>query len=182
MKGKPGDTGSGGAPHVGNSAAPERDLREFSMSLPMHLLRAREAVMRHFRNSLRAHHVTEQQWRVIRAISSAGEADVNDLVRLTFLLGPSLSRILRTLEASGHIKRRSDKEDQRRSVLSLTEKGKELIRQHTPQSVQIYERIAEAYGHERLQLLQTMLAELETSMNSFNILPDTEDAATDLIE
>nr|WP_247876814.1 homoprotocatechuate degradation operon regulator HpaR [Ochrobactrum sp. CM-21-5] len=152
------------------------------MSLPMHLLRAREAVMRHFRNSLRAHHVTEQQWRVIRAISSAGEADVNDLVRLTFLLGPSLSRILRTLEASGHIKRRSDKEDQRRSVLSLTEKGKELIRQHTPQSVQIYERIAEAYGHERLQLLQTMLAELETSMNSFNILPDTEDAATDLIE
>ncbi|MEJ5022853.1 homoprotocatechuate degradation operon regulator HpaR [Ochrobactrum vermis] len=175
MKGKQGD---------GNRSAPERDLRDFSMSLPMHLLRAREAVMRHFRNSLREHHVTEQQWRVIRAISSAGEADVdvNDLVRLTFLLGPSLSRILRTLETSGHIKRRTDKDDQRRSVLSLTEKGKELIRQHTPQSAQIYERIAETYGHERLQLLQIMLAELETSMNSFNILPDTEDDPSNLNE
>src|SRR5690554_5466389 len=61
---------------------PESDLRAFSMSLPMSLLRAREAVMRHFRISLREHQVTEQQWRVIRAISSADEADVNDLVRM----------------------------------------------------------------------------------------------------
>src|SRR5690606_41352240 len=78
-----------------------------SSDLPMHLLRAREAVMRHFRNSLREHHVTEQQWRVIRAISSSGEADVNDLVRLTFLLGPSLSRILdrkSTRLNSSHVK------------------------------------------------------------------------------
>lgn len=157
-----------------NQSAHESDLRDFSMSLPMSLLRAREAVMRHFRMSLREHHVTEQQWRVIRAISAAGDADVdvNDLVRLTFLLGPSLSRILRGLEASGHIRRRTDEEDQRRSVLSLTEKGKELIRRHTPQSAQIYQRIAEAYGEERLKLLQTMLAELETSMNSFNIVPE----------
>ncbi|MCQ9148137.1 homoprotocatechuate degradation operon regulator HpaR [Brucella sp. BTU2] len=182
MKEKQNDSGSAGEAHGDNRHAPERDLREFSMSLPMHLLRAREAVMRHFRNSLREHHVTEQQWRVIRAISSSGEADVNDLVRLTFLLGPSLSRILRTLETSGHIKRRTDKEDQRRSVLSLTDKGQELIRQHTPQSVQIYERIAEAYGHERLQQLQTMLAELETTMNSFNILPDMEETETGLME
>ncbi|MBD9375231.1 homoprotocatechuate degradation operon regulator HpaR [Rhizobium sp. ARZ01] len=168
-------------PPEDNRSTPESDLRDFSTSLPMSLLRAREAVMRHFRMSLREHHVTEQQWRVMRAISSAGEADVNDLVRLTFLLGPSLSRILRTLDASGHIKRRTDEDDQRRSVLSLTEKGQELIRQHTPQSAQIYQRIAEAYGEQRLKLLQTMLAELETSMNSFNILPDTEYAAGDVI-
>lgn len=154
---------------------PAQDLRDFSMSLPMSLMRAREAVMRHFRMSLREHHVTEQQWRVIRAISSAGELDVNELVRQTFLLGPSLSRILRTLETSGHISRRTDEDDQRRSVLSLTAKGHELIREHTPQSAQIYQRITEAYGEERLQLLQSMLAELETSMNSFNIVPDTQE-------
>lgn len=162
---------------AGSESSPVQDLRDFSMSLPMSLMRAREAVMRHFRMSLREHHVTEQQWRVIRAISSAGELDVNELVRQTFLLGPSLSRILRTLEASGHISRRTDEEDQRRSVLSLTAKGHELIREHTPQSAQIYQRITEAYGEERLQLLQSMLAELETSMNSFNIVPDTEEDA-----
>lgn len=137
------------------------DLRAFSTSLPMSLLRARESVMQHFRKSLRTHGVTEQQWRVIRAISAAGELDVNELVRRTLLLGPSLSRILRGLETSGHIKRRIDAEDHRRNVLSLTDKGEDLIRQHAPQSRYIYEQIAEAYGAEKLELLQSLLLDLE---------------------
>src|SRR5208283_3623306 len=45
-------------------------MREFSRSLPMSLLRAREAVMRHFRPSLRRHGLTEQQWRILRALAA----------------------------------------------------------------------------------------------------------------
>ena len=44
-------------------------MRTFSQSLPMALLRAREAVMRRFRPGLRCHGVTEQQWRVLRALA-----------------------------------------------------------------------------------------------------------------
>ena len=44
-------------------------MREFSRSLPMSLLRAREAVMRQFRPSLREHGLTEQQWRILRALA-----------------------------------------------------------------------------------------------------------------
>lgn len=66
-------------------------LREFSRSLPMALLRAREAVMRHFRPSLRAFDVTEQQWRVLRALSAIPEIEVTELANATFLLAPSLS-------------------------------------------------------------------------------------------
>lgn len=142
------------------------ELRDFSTSLPMSLLRARETVMQHFRKSLRTHGVTEQQWRVIRAISAAGELDVNELVRRTLLLGPSLSRILRILEKGGYIKRRIDADDQRRNVLSLTTEGEELIRQHAPQSRYIYEQIADAYGSEKLKLLQSMLIDLEHSLNN----------------
>ena len=43
-------------------------LREFDRSLPMALLRAREAVMARFRPLFRLHGVTEQQWRVLRAL------------------------------------------------------------------------------------------------------------------
>jgi DNA-binding MarR family transcriptional regulator len=45
-------------------------MREFSRSLPMSLLRAREAVMRQFRPSLREHGLTEQQWRILRALAA----------------------------------------------------------------------------------------------------------------
>lgn len=144
-------------------------------SLPMALLRAREAVMRHFRASLRAHQITEQQWRVIRAISSAGEIEVSDLAKNTYLLGPSLSRILKTLEKNGYIERRTSKEDQRRSVLSLAPLGVGLIAAHMPESTRIYEQVAQAYGHEKLELLQAMLKDFERAMNSFNIIEDDED-------
>jgi len=45
-------------------------MREFSRSLPMSLLRAREAVMRQFRPALRRHDLTEQQWRILRALAA----------------------------------------------------------------------------------------------------------------
>jgi len=47
-------------------AGPRRvPMREFSRSLPMSLLRAREAVMRHFRPSLRHHGLTAQPDAVV---------------------------------------------------------------------------------------------------------------------
>src|SRR5580658_2999959 len=97
-------------------------MREFSRSLPMSLLRAREAVMRQFRPSLRRHRLTEQQWRILRALAEVEAIEVTELARTAFLLGPSLSRILRDLEARQLIERRTAKTDQRRAVVSISEK------------------------------------------------------------
>src|SRR6201986_5651230 len=91
-------------------------MREFSRSLPMSLLRAREAVMRQFRPSLRNHGLTEQQWRILRALSAVEAIEVTELARVAFLLGPSLSRILRDLEARDLIDRRTAKADLRRGL------------------------------------------------------------------
>ena len=60
----------------------------------MALLRTREAVMWLFRPGLRSRGVTEQQWRILRALAHAGPLEVTELADATFLLGPSLSRIL----------------------------------------------------------------------------------------
>ena len=75
----------------------------------MSLLRAREAVMRQFRPSLRNHGLTEQQWRILRALTAVDNIEVTELARTAFLLGPSLSRILRDLEARHLIERRTRK-------------------------------------------------------------------------
>src|ERR1051326_7374028 len=92
-------------------AAHRVPMREFSRSLPMSLLRAREAVMRQFRPSLRRHELTEQQWRILRALSATDAIEVTELARTAFLLGPSLSRILRDLEGRRLIERRTDAVD-----------------------------------------------------------------------
>ncbi|MDU2926702.1 MAG: homoprotocatechuate degradation operon regulator HpaR, partial [Bradyrhizobium sp.] len=51
-------------------------MRDFSQSLPMALLRAREAVMRQFRPILRQHGLTEQQWRILRALAAVDAIEV----------------------------------------------------------------------------------------------------------
>jgi len=141
-------------------------MRDFSQSLPMALLRAREAVMRQFRPSLRQHGLTEQQWRILRALAAVDVIEVTELARVAFLLGPSLSRILRDLEARGLIQRQADRRDLRRGVLSISAKGLKLIAQVAPSSEAIYASIASRYGERKLAALHKMLSELEESMGS----------------
>jgi homoprotocatechuate degradation regulator HpaR len=149
------------------SKAPARTvpIRDFSRSLPMSLLRAREAVMRQFRPSLRDHGLTEQQWRILRALASTDTIEVTELAQLAFLLGPSLSRILRDLEARGLVERRVAKADQRRGLLSISAKGLKLIETVAPSSEAIYASITRRYGARRLGELQEMLHALETSLS-----------------
>jgi homoprotocatechuate degradation regulator HpaR len=144
-------------------------MREFSRSLPMSLLRAREAVMRHFRTSLRGHGLTEQQWRILRALSSIDAIEVTELARLAFLLGPSLSRILRDLEARHLIERRTAKADLRRGVVSISEKGLKLIEAVAPSSEAIYAAITRRYGARKLGELQDMLHALESALSELEV-------------
>src|SRR5882724_12423761 len=150
----------------GSIPAPARrvPMREFSRSLPMSLLRAREAVMRQFRPSLRQHGLTEQQWRILRALAAIESVEVTELARVAFLLGPSLSRILRDLEARRLIERKTAKADLRRGVVSISDKGLKLMEAVAPSSEAIYAAITKRYGARRLAELQDMLAELEASL------------------
>lgn len=136
-------------------------LRHFSKSLPMSLLRAREAVMRQFRPSLRSFGLTEQQWRVLRALSSVSRIEVTDLARATFLLGPSLSRILQDLETRELVIRDVIPADLRRGLISISPSGQTLIETATPRSEEIYREISARFGAENLATLQSLLRQLE---------------------
>src|ERR1700761_2826019 len=154
----------------GGGGPPRRvPMREFSRSLPMSLLRAREAVMRQFRPSLRKHDLTEQQWRILRALSAVDAIEVTELARTAFLLGPSLSRILRDLEARQLIERRTAKVDLRRGVVSISQKGLKLIELVAPTSEFIYAAITQRYGAQKLAELQNMLTALESSLAALEV-------------
>jgi homoprotocatechuate degradation regulator HpaR len=151
------------------NAAHRVPMREFSRSLPMSLLRAREAVMRQFRPSLRRHDLTEQQWRILRALSATDAIEVTELARTAFLLGPSLSRILRDLEARKLIERKTAKTDLRRGVVSISEKGVKLMEVVAPSSEAIYTAITKRYGAKKLAELQDMLGALEASLSGLGL-------------
>jgi homoprotocatechuate degradation regulator HpaR len=139
-------------------------MRAFSNSLPMALLRAREAVMRRFRPDLRRHGVTEQQWRVLRALAGRTALEITQLAAETCLLPPSLSRILPQLEARGFVVRQTVPNDLRRASVALSAAGSALIAAHAPQSEAAYRAIEQRFGSERLTQLFDLLRQLEHSL------------------
>lgn len=141
-------------------------LRSFSRSLPMSLLLAREAVIQRFRSSLHLFGITEQQWRVLRALNTVAEIEVTALARATSLLAPSLSRILKDLASRGLILRWADEDDMRKSLIAISPDGTRLIDAIAPFSDEIYAEITSTFGEENLAALQDLLKELTRVTNA----------------
>jgi len=136
-------------------------LRPFERSLPMALMRAREAVMREFRPRLATHELTEQQWRVLRALNTQeAPLTTRELSEMTFLLSPSLSRITANLANRGLLNRDANPSDQRSSLLSLSHDGKVLLSAMAANSESGYRAIEESFGQDRLELLYNLLDDL----------------------
>ena len=132
-------------------------MRSFSRSLPMQLMRAREAVMQRFRPHLRSHGITDQQWRIIRVLVEIEELEILDLSARCCLHPASLSRILPNLDAAGLIVRRAHAQDLRRVIVSITPQGHRLFDTIAPVSEKIYAEIARDIGPERLAQLYRAL-------------------------
>jgi homoprotocatechuate degradation regulator HpaR len=131
--------------------------RSTGRSLPILLLRAREAVMARYRPILAAHGVTEQQWRVIRVLGEAGPLDAAELSERCCILTQSLTRILRTMQTRGLVTRGRDADDGRRRPVRLTPRARAMLRAITPQTLEIYRVLEERYGARRLDRLLDML-------------------------
>lgn len=129
-------------------------------SVPIMLVRAREAVMARFRPLLVDHGLSEQQWRVIRALAESDEVDATQVAERACVLPPSLTRIIRTLEARELIGRRTDAGDRRRVLLSLTPGGIELMTRLTLEGSAGYVDFIQRFGAERIETLLELLNDL----------------------
>ncbi len=146
---------------------PDADsLPPMAESLPVRLMRAREAVMSRIRPILRGHGVTEQQWRVLCTVRDLKETEITALAERVFLLPPSLSRILRDLEARGLMVRRSSVQDQRRALVSVTPAAEALIQRVEPSLLEVRLQMRQLLGADRLRALGDLLDELEAALGS----------------
>jgi homoprotocatechuate degradation regulator HpaR len=134
--------------------------RQTRRSLPMALLRAREAVMVNFRPMLGKFDVTEQQWRVVRVVAEAGKLAATEVAARASILAPSLTRMIRSLEERKFIRRSKDAGDGRRVMLEIAPAGAKLIERASPESLAIYDRLEREFGKAKLETLLDLLDEL----------------------
>ncbi len=141
-------------------------IRPFRRSLPMQLMRVRELVMQRFRPNLNAHGLTDQQWRIIRALAEEEALEILEVSSRCCIHPASLSRILPKLEAEGYLSRRTNKADQRRVIVSLTAAGKRFFETISPESETIYEALEQEIGSELLERLYQELDAVADALSS----------------
>jgi homoprotocatechuate degradation regulator HpaR len=126
--------------------APERPF--LRRNLPLLLLQAREGVLAQFRPILRAHGVTEQQWRIIRVLVERGPMEPRELVVQCCISSPSLTGVLLRMEVLGLIERARLAADQRRMRVTATPKAQALAQAMAQPIEAVYRQLeARLAGH-----------------------------------
>jgi homoprotocatechuate degradation regulator HpaR len=115
-------------------------------NLPLLLLQAREQVIARFRPMLNEHGITEQQWRIVRALLDTGPLEPREIGELCRISSPSLAGVLSRMEEIGYIKRKRFVHDQRRVRVSLTSLSRALAARMAPHIEATYRDIENVIG------------------------------------
>jgi homoprotocatechuate degradation regulator HpaR len=126
-------------------------------NLPLLLLQARERVISHFRPILNAHGFTEQQWRIVRVLLEVPALEPREIGELCAISSPSMAGVLERMEQAGYVSRRRVEHDQRRVLVSLTPKSRELAARMAPQIDATYRRLETTLGADFSARLQETL-------------------------
>ena len=119
---------------------------ELPRNLPLLFMQARDVVFAAFRPILNDAGLTEQQWRVIRALYELEPLEPNQICDVCLILSPSLAGILARMEKLGLIRKSRVKNDQRRVLIRLTAKSRALVEKVVPLIVEQYRLIERATG------------------------------------
>ena len=143
----------------------EKTLKHRNLALL--LLQARECVMSNFRRILNHHGLTEQQWRVIRAISDNGAPmEQWQICATCHILSPSLAGVLVRMEDMQLVQRTRVDTDQRRLLVALTPKSRVLIKAIAPLIEQQYANLEAGMGADNVGNLYDALDRFLTQRDS----------------
>lgn len=116
-------------------------------NLALLLLQVRECVMGNFRRILNHYGLTEQQWRIIRAICDYNAPmEQWQICETCQILSPSLAGVMVRMEDTQLVERTRVDTDQRRILVALTAKSRALIKTIAPLVEQQYANLEAGIG------------------------------------
>ncbi|MEY2654223.1 MAG: hypothetical protein RLZZ524_1251 [Pseudomonadota bacterium] len=113
-----------------------------------------------FRPVLNAHGVTEQQWRIVRALLERGPMEPRQIVDVCRISSPSLAGVLARMDDLGLVHRERHAHDARRVSVTLTDRSRELAAAMAPQIEAIYQTLEAHIGRDFIDRFYATLDEL----------------------
>lgn len=130
-------------------------IRPLDQSLPIQLLKVHDLVMAYFRPMLHRFRMTDQQWRVLRAIA-AGITDFGDLAQATHIQPASLSRMLAGLQQRGWTAREVSTTDRRQRTVTMTPEGWAVFHAAAAETEAIYAELQSDLGETYSSTLESL--------------------------
>ncbi|RSX58745.1 MarR family winged helix-turn-helix transcriptional regulator [Bifidobacterium samirii] len=89
--------------------------------------RADRAIQRHEGDVVHAHGLTPAQFGALDALRRRGPLSVGGIIEETLATSGNMTVVIRNMERDGYIRRETDPEDRRSTVISLTDDGRRII-------------------------------------------------------
>jgi homoprotocatechuate degradation regulator HpaR len=121
--------------------------------------------MGRFRPILNKHGITEQQWRIVRALIDAGRPlEPREIGSICRISSPSLAGMLARMEELRVVSRKRLDHDQRRVLVSLTAPSRSLAARMAPHIEGAYSEMEAALGPEFVEQCYVMLDQIAAAL------------------
>lgn len=108
--------------------------------------------------------LTRQEWRVLALLGARPEIATKEVGRLTTLDKMQVSRAMQGLEARGIVARKSDPDDRRELIASLTATGRALYRKIVPFALERETKLLSVLTAEEVEVLDRAMGKLSNEL------------------
>lgn len=138
-------------------------LRSF---IPYLLYRTSNQLNQRIRSRLRESGVNLARWRVLAVLRAYGELNLGQIVELTVMQQPSISRVVTQLEREGLARRKISRKDSRVVNVSLTAAGEKAFREIYPTAQKHQERALQGFTKKEINTLTSFLRRIQDNIEA----------------
>lgn len=108
----------------------EKDILSFDLIKA--IKKANNQILKQENEIVKNYDLTTSQYGVLECLYFKGDLCINDLIERLISTSGTMTVIIKNLEKSGLVARKCNKKDRRSSVITLTSKGKKLVKKILP--------------------------------------------------
>lgn len=121
------------------------------------LTRAEHSIHKEEYKTIKESGLTAAQFGVLEVLYNKGDLKICEIIEKILTTSGNITVVIKNLEKDGLIKKNSDPEDKRSAIISLTEKGKEVIEGILPKHIKNIGNIFSVLTDEEKIMLKEIL-------------------------
>ncbi|MEX2122837.1 MAG: MarR family transcriptional regulator [Woeseia sp.] len=134
--------------------------------VPYLLYRTTNQLNRRLRSRLRKEAINISRWRVLAVLRAYGDMNLGEIVDLTVMEQPSVSRIVTQLDQEGLVRRKASRKDSRFVNVTLTAAGRKAFQSIYPAAIKHQEAALRGFSRKEIENLTDYLRRIQANIEA----------------